>query len=230
MLDFLGIGAQKAGTTWIADNMQQHPQVAFPGNKEVHFWDWHYDRGVDWYRKLFEANNKIQGDISPSYAFLPVERIREVHVFQPEVRLIYSVRDPIDRAWSSARMMLRRSEMKMEEASDQWFIDLFNSQGSRDRGNYVMAVDNWLLVFPEEQLLVVKFEDIITRPVALLQDIATHIGVDGAYFTERTVNCDKIHAGVEAPIRESLLPVLHALYDDQIVAMKQHPVLGKLYE
>ena len=49
MVDFLGIGAQKAGTTWIFENLQRHPDVQFPGGKEIHFWDAQRHRGVQWW-------------------------------------------------------------------------------------------------------------------------------------------------------------------------------------
>lgn len=42
MLDFLGIGAQKAGTTWLYEKLRLHPDIAFPAGKEVHFWDQKY--------------------------------------------------------------------------------------------------------------------------------------------------------------------------------------------
>ena len=49
-LHFLGIGAQKAGTTWLFEKLREHPSLSFPGGKEVHFWDTHSDRGLNWYR------------------------------------------------------------------------------------------------------------------------------------------------------------------------------------
>jgi hypothetical protein len=39
VVGFLGIGAQKAATTWLYHQLGRHPQVRFPGGKELHFWD-----------------------------------------------------------------------------------------------------------------------------------------------------------------------------------------------
>ncbi len=53
MIDFLGIGAQKCGTTWLYERLAQHPQVRFPAGKEIHFWDHHLDRGINWWIAQF---------------------------------------------------------------------------------------------------------------------------------------------------------------------------------
>ena len=53
MLDFLGIGAQKAATTWLYANLDLHPQIAFPAGKEVHFWDRREGREPEEWLKLF---------------------------------------------------------------------------------------------------------------------------------------------------------------------------------
>ena len=143
MLDFLGIGAQKAGTTWLYEMLCQHPQLAFPGGKEMHFWDAGRSRGLEWYRSCFNVGEKKNGEITPAYAMLPVETIREIHALNPALRVIYILRNPIDRAWSSARMALERAEMTLAEASDQWFVDHFLSQGSLRRGDYESCIRHW---------------------------------------------------------------------------------------
>ena len=131
MLNFIGIGAQKCGTTWLYDKLSQHPDVSFPAGKEVHFWDMQHSQGVQWYRALFDvADDRLHGDITPAYGILPQSLIAEVFCELPDVRLIYLIRNPIERAWSSAKMAVMRAEMRVDEASDQWFIDHFRSAGS----------------------------------------------------------------------------------------------------
>ena len=144
MLQFLGIGAQKAGTTWLFSMLSRHPDLSFPAGKEIHFWDQQHDRGIDWYRNLFASDTqRLEGEITPAYAILAPELIRDCHAHFPHVRLIYLIRNPIERAWSSALMALTRAEMTLPEASDQWFIDHFNSAGSRARGDYAGCIAAW---------------------------------------------------------------------------------------
>lgn len=233
MIDFLGIGAQKTGTTWLFENLRQHPQVAFPAGKEIHFWNQQYDKGVDWYLSLFPANlDQKQGEITPAYAFQPKDIIEQVYDINPSLRLFYCIRNPIERAWSSAMMALRRAEMTIEEASDQWFIDHFNSQGSLQRGDYVTCINNWLDIFPEDQLLVVSNQQISNDPMDVLVRCCDHIGVEPALFrAEHQEQVKKaVNKGQGHKIRESLLPILHELYDQKIEAIKAHPILGKVYE
>ncbi|MCD6035921.1 MAG: sulfotransferase [Rickettsiales bacterium] len=217
MLNFLGIGAQKAGTTWLYENLARHPHIHFPAGKEVHFWDKGDLTSIEAYTSRFPDHllpTHKSGEITPAYALLPRERIETIYRLFPNLRIIYSVRDPIDRAWSSALMALKRAEMTVDEASDQWFIDHFHSQGSLARGDYAKCLDNWSSVYPKEQILVLDFEDIKKNPIALLRECSTHIGVDPVFYNQsfRAELDRKIYAGTGEPIRESLLPVLHALY------------------
>jgi len=216
MLDFIGIGAQKAGTTWLYENLQKHPGIKFPAGKELHFWDAHYANGIGWYKSLFPDTVKEikNGEITPAYAILPQSKIKEVYENFSNLRLIYILRDPIERAWSSALMALKRAEMKIEEASDKWFIDHFNSQGSLQRGDYENCIANWLKFYPKRQLLIMDFRQIKTNPSVFLKQCAEHIGITASFFdslSEKVVS-KKIHTTGENPIRPSLLPVLEKIY------------------
>jgi hypothetical protein len=92
MLDFLGIGAQKAGTTWLYSHLSQHEKITFPAGKEVHFLDLHYDRGIEWYASLFVENaDKKSGEITPAYGHIAVERIREIRHLNPLLRIVYII-------------------------------------------------------------------------------------------------------------------------------------------
>ena len=185
---FLGVGAQKAGTTWLYARLAGHPQVFMPAIKEVHFWDLYSDRGLDWYRSLFEPGlNAGQrcGEITPAYAILPPERIAEIRRTFADARLLYVVRNPLERAWSAALMCLERAELEYHEASPQWFIDHFRSAGSRRRGDYETCMRNWLALYPADQWLLLDYGDLARDPRALLRQVAAHIGVDPDWYARR---------------------------------------------
>ena len=225
MVDFLGIGAQKAGTTWLAEMLSRHPAVQFPAGKEVHFWDQHYVGGYDWYNNFFTPEPGIKkGDITPAYAILPPEKIAEVYRHFPHVPLIYSIRNPIDRAWSAALMGLRRAEMRFEETSDAWFIDHFKSQGSTKRGDYEQCLRSWLAVYPQPQLLLIRQEDIAANPRAVLKAAANHIGVDAEFYdgiAEETLS-ERVFEGEKYPIRPALLEWLEKYYAQKIPAFEAY--------
>lgn len=224
MLNFIGIGAQKCGTTWLQRTLARHPDIAFPGGKEVHFWDQHYARGLDWYRHLFADNGKLNGDITPAYGFLPLQKIQEARALTPDARLIYLIRNPLERAWSSARMALARAEMTHDEASDQWFIDHFRSRGSLARGDYETCIKNWRSVFPPEQLLVLRFEDIEANPVETANRCLDHIQAAGHRFTQhdQQVLRERQFAGDGIPLRSSLIAPLLNIYADRINSLSDY--------
>ena len=99
--DFLGIGAQKAGTTYLYSLLSEHPQVFLSSPKELHFFSLHYQKGLAWYQDQFKfaATDKCCGEITPYYMFHPLasKRIRK-HL--PNVKLIVLLRDPVERALS----------------------------------------------------------------------------------------------------------------------------------
>lgn len=225
MLDFLGIGAQKAGTSWLYAALSLHPELRFPAGKEVHFWDQQRANGVDWYRALFpDTPGAKNGEITPAYAFLPQSEIAEIRALNPKLRMLYLLRNPLERAWSSALMALGRAEMTFEEASDQWFIDHFRSRGSLARGDYEACLRSWRAVFGEEPLLVLRYETVSAEPLALLEAACRHVGVDPQYYRrarpallERRVN-----PGPERPIRPSLRGVLDEIYRPKIASLARY--------
>lgn len=225
MLDFLGIGAQKAGTTWLYEQLCHHPQLAFPLGKEAHFWNRPHDaNAIASYLNHFASATATAGEITPAYGMLPIETVQEIHHHAPQLRLIYLIRNPIDRAWSSALMALQRAEMTLDEASDQWFIDHFQSMGSMKRGDYQSCLRTWRAVFPTEQLLVLRFEQIKSEPESLLNRCFEHLGVTLQPPEHlRQQGCRKvIFAGPGYPLRPTLKPVLRALYRDRIQCLASY--------
>ena len=222
MIDFLGIGAQKAATTWLYKHLELHPEIRFPGGKEIHFWDLHRERGVEWWLNIFsQEGDWKQGEITPAYALLEESVIREICAIAPKVRVLYSIRNPIARAWSAALMALERAEMAFEEASDLWFIDHFKSAGSRQRSDYAACLQRWRSVFPEGRVHLVLFDDIMSDPCAVLVDIADHLGIDPAFYAciEPTGLSTTVFPGPKYDVRPPLLDFLRTLYRRQIEAL-----------
>ncbi|KAL7480016.1 hypothetical protein ACHAW6_005728 [Cyclotella cf. meneghiniana] len=111
-LTFLIIGGQKCGTTWIHKLLQQCPALSLPKQKEVHFWDWHYRKGMDWYTRQFDRTHddtspRLLGEITPDYAVLPPATIAELRASFPDLKIVFVARDLVERAWSAIVMELR---------------------------------------------------------------------------------------------------------------------------
>ncbi len=214
--DFLGIGAQKAGTSWLHANLAQHPRLRFPAGKEVHFWNRFHARGVSWYRERFKEDGSgvLRGDITPAYALLEREIVAEVAREFPRLRLIFLVRDPIERAWSGARMALQRAELEPDEVTDDWYLAHFRSRGSCARGDYAETLGRWLAHFPRTALLTLRFEDLQTRPEEVARAACAHLGLDVEPLLrpENPWLRARIREGNGAPLTPSLHDALRELY------------------
>lgn len=218
-LDFLGIGGQKCATTWLYHWLAGHPEIAMPRPKELQFWDNHYDRGLAWYRDIFAAlpEDKKRGEISPDYAILPPDRIREIRRHYPALRLIFIARDPVERAWSAALMDLKDSGRTPADVPHQWYVANFLSRRSRARGDYETCLRNWLSAYPPESLLLLRYESVRDEPRLLLKRCAEHIGVDPDFYDrvpeERFRK--KWNEGSGALPSPLLAATLESLYHDQ---------------
>lgn len=224
---FMCIGAQKAGTTWLFAMLRKHPDVYLPAKKEIHFWDMHYAKGIEWYRAHFRSQ-KICGDITPAYALLNIARIAEIASLMPALRLIYILRNPIERAWSAALMNLRALAQAVEfegqpgilyeEVKESFFIRQFNMRGNVIRGDYVGTIRRWLSVFPREQLLILRFEEIARSPKEFLRQVCEHVGIRADVFLAMPEDelATKVFASSGQPIPASLHAYLALRYESAV--------------
>lgn len=229
--DFLGIGAQKAGTTWLHENLRSHPEIFLHDAKELHFFDLHLGRGLRHYKSLFRSGKgRICGEITPSYGILPADRIRLIHKQNPELRTILLLRNPMQRAWSGAVMELAdRRQRSVESVPLAEYETFLRSTGSVARSTYTAMLDRWCAVFPTDQVFVGFFEDIRTRPVELFTEILQHLGVShtGLDLTkyplqnvivpdiERNSKVHKFATAYDSPRRSAaMLPEIQALLND----------------
>lgn len=223
MLKFLCIGAQKSATTWLYQQLSQCENVRFPGGKEVHYWNARYQHEpLEWYQGLFSPDPAlIEGDITPAYATLDDTTVARVAQLYPELKIIFILRNPITRAWSSALMALKRAEMTPQEASDQWFIDHFNSRGSRTRGDYETTLRRWRHFFAEQHFLLLWYDDIQTTPHMVMQEVYGFLGLP-AQTPDIKLLQQRVFAGSGDPLRPALEQELKRLYSDDIRDLGQY--------
>lgn len=167
--NFLVVGAQRAGTTLMHRMLALHPEVYIPKRrKEIHFFDHHYARGERWYREFFPVDRDgfaALGEVTPSYLSDPnvPERIR---AFDPDIRLIALLRNPVARTWSAYHHLRRVS------GESRSFSGFIRSDGDAlTRGNYAVQLARYLAFFSKEQILVLLFEDLISAPNVELEKV-----------------------------------------------------------
>lgn len=161
--DFIIIGAMRAGTTALADRLSRHPEIAMSRLKETDYFiaEKNFTRGLRWYRSLFPADRPIRGEASPNYTKNDVfpgvpERI---HAARPDAKLIYIVRDPVERFWSHYNhTYLMRDGVPAPD-------DLMEDHEGRHilaSSMYYRQLSAYLDVFPAEQICVIDLQDFAT--------------------------------------------------------------------
>lgn len=233
--DFIGIGAQKAGTTWVFSRLRQHPGVAFPAGKEVHFWDLRFQKGTSWYfARLGASRRKLVGDITPAYAILPRRKIELISEACPDTRFFMILRNPLERAWSLAKMnaakVLRatsdiefegRPGLQLDDLSDAWWASQFKMQGSLVRGMYDKCLERWLSGVESDRLLLLDYEALVENPRDLISAIAAHCGIAVEWFDEQPDSFfrETVFDGPTKPLPERFKPLLRKLYGESIARL-----------
>jgi hypothetical protein len=99
--DFIIIGGSKCGTTSLFRGLCQHPNIVGSINKELNFFSHKYDLGNEWYSSMFppREDGSLYFEASPSYG-CHTEALRRIKRDIPKVKLIYVIRNPVDKAIS----------------------------------------------------------------------------------------------------------------------------------
>src|SRR5438067_1247995 len=110
---FLGIGSMRCGSTWLYEVLKCHPDIRVSDRKEMHFFFMRemLQHDLDWYNAHFEPENggepkPVRGEISPVYARLKAWQVNRIAKLLPDLRIILTLRHPIERAWSQALLDL----------------------------------------------------------------------------------------------------------------------------
>jgi hypothetical protein len=203
--------------------LQAHPGIFLPPEaKEVHFFDKHcLDYSLEGYSTLFRAGQgKIKGEITPAYSILSPRRIRFIRAVVPRVKLIFLMRNPIERAWSHALMDLATNRKRSAaDVGEEEFLAHFYSAASRWRGDYGRILANWSAVFARAQLFTGLHDDLSMRPCQLLTEIFAFLGVSTTVDFAQFPYEQRIHPGPAAPIPAALRRVLMQLYEEPIGAL-----------
>ncbi len=188
-VDFLIVGVQKGGTTALDFYLRQHPNISMAKQKEVHYFDndSNFDEipNYDSYHQYFENNDKIKGEATPIYIYwnMAIKRIWE---YNPKIKIIVILRNPIERAYSHWNMERSRN------ADNLPFYKAIINENKRykevlperhrvysyiDRGFYSEQLRNIYRYFDNSQVMVVKNEDLKNNPLNLLNQVCNFLGV-----------------------------------------------------
>jgi hypothetical protein len=181
MINFIGIGAQKSGTSWVYSCLYDHPEICAP-IKELHFFSRpRWSKGVAWYENHFRScdHGVLRGEFSTSYLYTPgtAERIKSLY---PEVKLIAILRNPIDRAFSQYRNAIKGGEIHESCTFDTYCK---TEKSVLEQGLYAEQLARYDALFTREQILVLVYEDTKKDPVGFMRRIYEFLGVDATFVS-----------------------------------------------
>ena len=223
--DFICIGAQRSGTTWLYCRLMEHPDFDMLFKKEIHYFDrsniyesvdtlrqtklikrlfdtdwvsnattdclkslkgnnytnlsrklrWYFSNYNDkWYLSLFKDLNGISGDITPAYSILHENDIKRISELLPNLKIIFLIRNPIVRAWSSYRLNYIKKGRALNNTDD--IIDYLERPNTVLKSDYMKVLNRYKKHFASNQILIGFYDAIIDQPNNLISDIVKFLG------------------------------------------------------
>lgn len=230
--DFLLIGPQRTGTTWLYRNLRQHPHIFMPDVKETYYFSTlgqpeheHFrHRYLEDYLALFHDTTwrrierhydclrqslrpfcpRICGEATATYATLDDDIIADIATLNPDIQAVMLLRDPVERAWSHAKKELIRDAADPTAVPVEKFLHFFEKQGQRRRGDYASIIDRWQGHLKPGSLYIGDYRRVAEDPAGLLRDLARFLGITPhALFFNRHLR-GRINPSREFPIPDAV--------------------------
>ncbi len=134
--------------------------------------------GDAWYASLFsQGYGKITGEITPRYCVLEIEDIKQLRALIPDLKLLFLMREPVDRTWSILKYHEKRQGSPLTSLPIEQLRQRAFHQAVLEQSDYEAILRRWRAVFPADQILVACFDEIAADPNALLARICRFLGV-----------------------------------------------------
>jgi Sulfotransferase domain len=229
--DFIIIGAQKCGTTFLYQLLVQHPHVKPAFAKEVHYFDLNFRKGDNWYRSYFplqmrNSRKYITGEASPYYLFHP-HAPRRAWAVVPDAKLVVLLRNPVDRAYSHYQHQVKRVKaearetLTFEEAieveerilpgevskmlqSEYYASATHRTRSYLSRGIYIDQLLVWSSFFQRKQMLILKSEDLFNDTTNALERMLDFLKIPHWAPETYSIPNKREYTGVSPLIRQRL--------------------------
>jgi hypothetical protein len=178
-VDFIGIGSGKCGSTWLYENLVQHPEFHDGNPKEIHYFsDLYNNHDFQWYESLFSGSEgKLKGEFSITYMYDPLAAERIYERF-PDAKIIAMVRDPITRTYSDYQHFIRKGDVP----KDYPFSEYIQDNEKLKFGHYSTYLEPFYKVFPKENILVLVLEEMQHDLAACYRQVFEFIGAEDVDF------------------------------------------------
>lgn len=236
---FLSVGAMKAGTTWLYEQLKNHPDIHFTPEKEIHYFankvgienqlnhrnriiklrsvleknananpkfisenldelSWYtrfaYAKEInnEWYEDLFKyrEGEKFCADFSNLYCQMGVDGWSNVRKVARNIKVIYTLRDPLERLWSHYKFHMKWVNRE-DEAIDvgfEHFKNLLNQNFFWANAEYEKNYQLLKQSLNKDELMILYFEDFRENPVEMLHEVQRFLGIEEAFIESGNLN------------------------------------------
>jgi hypothetical protein len=209
--NFYLAGSGRCGSTSLDAYLRAHPDIFMSPVKEPNYFSYGYGKvpfagpgrqqfyessvkSLDAYRALFRGAGRAPaiGEASINYILHP-EACAGIRELTPEAKLVFSLRQPVERAWSSFQRSRLHGLEQEEDFSRAWRDDERRRQAGhwtcihRYKSLYGQHLRCWFDTFPREQIMVILFEELRANPVATMQKLYAFLGVDPAFRPDTSI-------------------------------------------
>lgn len=180
------IGAMKCATTSLHYYLGLHPEISMTAEKELHFFvaERNWGRGRGWYERQFTGRGPVHGESSTTYARFPHHPgvAARMHALVPDARLLYVVRDPVERAVSQYvhEYAAGREDRPLVEA-----LTAPSANPYLDLSRYALQIEQYLPYYPKERILVLTAEDLGAHRAETLRRTFAFLGVRDTFDDPR---------------------------------------------
>lgn len=240
----LGVGAQKAGTSWLYETFANQAFANMGFRKEYHIWNAtedelgqafnrpirkpdnsdqalrrlmrsNHDIYASYFRGLIEGQITLTGDISPSYSYLSSRSLQNIknllEGYGFNVKVIFLLRDPVERIWSAQRMIIRNNKRKQTDVETmiQKLPKFSRLNQNMIRSDYISTINNIEEIFEQNQIFYAIYENLFTKEsISKLE-----------YFIEHKINDvqfnTKVNESPKIALPENIFKRTINLYKDQ---------------
>lgn len=236
-VDFMIVGAQKCGTSTLFEILSTHPALIGSQLKEPHF----FSKTADWrahleeYKGIFpEENDGLRFEASTTYTFFPHFNLRvweDIYAFNPAMKIIYIVRDPVARIVSGYMHSFERgyTELPFDQA-------IIQKPGFINITRYATQTTPYIERFGRRNVHICFFEDLVRNPHGLMREVANFLGIDPGRFREiesthanKSIGGNKQHVRFDEPtlpqriLRTLAPPIWRRVTDNSARSFKEKP-------